>query len=340
MLKISRRHALLATAGGFAAAAPFLNLRYAHAAEFTYKYAGNVSLDHPLTQGVVKAADMIKQESGGRLEIQIFPNSQLGADMEMLTQLRTGAIDFYTMSGLLLAALVPVASINGIGFAFPDYTDVWAAMDGALGTHIRSEIEKTNLVVFDKIWNGGYRQITSSTKPINIAADLKGFKIRVPVSPLWTSMFKALGASPASINWGEVYSSLQTRIVDGQETPLVSIEAAKLYEVQKFCSITNHMWDGFWFLANRRAWDKLPPDLRDIVNNSVDKAATAQRSDVTRLNSELRTQLSARGLVFNDANSGTFQDALRQAGFYQEWKGKFGEEPWKLLEASLGKKLA
>jgi tripartite ATP-independent transporter DctP family solute receptor len=258
----------------------------------------------------------------------------------MLTQLRTGAIDFYTMSGLLLAALVPVASINGIGFAFPDYADVWSAMDGALGAHVRGEIEKANVVVFDKIWNGGYRQITSSTKPINTPADLKGFKIRVPVSPLWTSMFKALGAAPASINWGEVYSSLQTKIVDGQETPLVSIEAAKLYEVQKFCSMTNHMWDGFWFLANRRSWDKLPADLRDVVNKSVDMAAIAQRSEVTRLNTELRAQLSARGLVFNDANTGSFQDALREAGFYQEWKGKYGEQTWTLLETSLGKKLA
>ena len=100
------------------------------------------------------------------------------------------------------------------------------------------------------------------------------------------------------------------------------------------------MWDGFWFLANRRSFDKLPADLRDIVARSVDKAATAQRADVTRLNTELRAQLSARGLTFNDANAGSFQDALRQAGFYQEWKGKYGEEPWKLLESSLGKKLA
>ncbi|MGQ0683453.1 TRAP transporter substrate-binding protein [Bradyrhizobium sp.] len=339
MLGMNRRNVLLATAAS-AVAMPFLNLRHAHAAQFTYKYASNVALDHPLTQGVVKAAVQIKQETGGRVEIQVFPNSQLGADMDMLTQVRTGAIEFYTMSGLLLASLVPVASINGIGFAFPDYPDVWKTMDGDLGAHVRSKIEKANVVVFDKIWNGGYRQITSSTKPINTPADLKGFKIRVPVSPLWTSMFKALGAAPASINWGEVYSSLQTKIVDGQETPLVSIESAKLYEVQKFCSMTNHMWDGFWFLANRRAWDALPADLRDIVYRNVNAAALVQREEVTRLNAELRSQLSARGLVFNDANTASFQDTLRQAGFYQEWKAKYGEEAWSMLETGLGKKLA
>ena len=150
------------------------------------------------------------------------------------------------MSGLILATLVPAASINGIGFAFPDYDTVWKAMDGDLGAYIRGEITKANLVVMDKIWDNGFRQTTSSTKPINGPDDLKGFKIRVPVSPLWTSMFKAFDAAPASINFSEVYSALQTKIVEGQENPLAIISTAKLYEVQKFCSLTNHMWDGFW----------------------------------------------------------------------------------------------
>ncbi|WP_435336195.1 TRAP transporter substrate-binding protein, partial [Klebsiella pneumoniae] len=113
-------------------------------------------------------------------------------------------------------------------------------------------------LAMERIWDNGFRQITSSTRPIAGPADLQGFKIRVPVSPLWTSMFKALDSAPASINFAEVYSSLQTKIVDGQENPLAIISTAKLYEVQKYCSLTNHMWDGFWFLANRRAWERLP----------------------------------------------------------------------------------
>ena len=158
---------------------------------------------------------------------------------------------------------MPAASINGIGFAFPDYDTVWKAMDGELGAYVRGEITKANLVVMDKIWDNGFRQTTSSTKPINGPDDFKGFKIRVPVSPLWTSMFKAFDAAPASINFSEVYSALQTKIVEGQENPLAIISTAKLYEVQKYCSLTNHMWDGFWFLANRRAWEKLPEDVQD-----------------------------------------------------------------------------
>ena len=123
-------------------------------------------------------------------------------------------------------------------------------MDGDLGAHVRAAIGKVNLHVFDRCLDNGYRNITSSTRPINTAADLKGFKIRVPLSPLWTSMLKALDASPASINFGEVYSALQTKVVERQENPLALIDFAKLYEVQKYCSMTGHMWDGQWILAN------------------------------------------------------------------------------------------
>ena len=203
-------------------------------------------------------AAAIKAETKGRFDLQMFPNNQLGSDTDMLSQIRSGGIEFFTLSGLILATLVPAASINGIGFAFPDYDTVWKAMDGDLGAYVRGEINKAGLEVMDKIWDNGFRQTTSSTKPINGPDDFKGFKIRVPVSPLWTSMFKAFDASPASINFSEVYSALQTKIVEGQENPLAIISTAKLYEVQKYCSLTNHMWDGFWFLANRRAWQAVP----------------------------------------------------------------------------------
>jgi tripartite ATP-independent transporter DctP family solute receptor len=230
----------------------------AQQAEFVYKFANNLPDTHPINVRSREMSAAIKQETNGRVDIQIFPSSQLGSDTDMLSQIRSGGVEFFTLSGLILATLVPAASINGIGFAFPDYPAVWKAMDGDLGAYIRAQITKANLVVMDKIWDNGFRQTTSSTKPINTPEDYKGFKIRVPVSPLWTSMFKAFDAAPASINFNEVYSALQTKIVEGQENPLALISTAKLYEVQKYCSLTNHMWDGYWFLANRRAWERLP----------------------------------------------------------------------------------
>ncbi|MEO9066972.1 MAG: TRAP transporter substrate-binding protein, partial [Caldimonas sp.] len=283
------RRTLLAGAGA-ALALPAISAR-AQTAEFNYKYANNLPLTHPMNARAKEMIDAIKAETKGRVVIELFPNNQLGSDTDMLSQVRSGGIEFFTLSGLILSTLVPASSITGIGFAFADYDAVWKALDGELGAFVRKEIGKSGLVVMDRIWDNGFRQITSSTKPIQTADDLKGFKIRVPVSPLWTSMFKALDASPASINFSEVYSALQSKVVDGQENPLAVIATAKLYEVQKFCSMTNHMWDGFWFLANGKAWERLPEDLRAIVARNINAAGLKERTDVAALNAGLQKEL-------------------------------------------------
>jgi TRAP-type C4-dicarboxylate transport system substrate-binding protein len=150
-------------------------------------------------------------------------------------------------------------------------------------------------------------------------------------------MFKAFDASPASINFSEVYSALQTKIVEGQENPLALISTAKLYEVQKYCSMTNHMWDGFWFLMNRRAWQALPEDIRTVVAKNVNAAAVKERADTEKLNETVKSDLASKGLVFNQPEVTPFREKLRSAGFYAEWKGKFGDEAWSLLEKSVGK---
>ena len=317
-------------------AAPALLSRPAQAAEFTYKYANNLAATHPMNLRTAEAVAKIKEETGGRVEIQIFPNNQLGSDTDMLSQVRSGAIEFFTLSGLILSTLVPPASINGVGFAFPDYAAVWKAMDGTLGAHVRSQISKAGLVVMDNIWDNGFRQITASSKPIASPADLQNFKIRVPVSPLWTSLFQAFGSAPTSINFSEVYSALQTKVVDGQENPLAIISTAKLYEVQKFCSLTNHMWDGFWMLANRRSWAALPKDAQEIVAKNWNAAALLERADVAKLNAGLRDDLAKQGLTFNQPDTGPFRDALKKAGFYAQWKQRFGDEAWAILESSTG----
>lgn len=309
----------------------------AQTAEFTYKFANNLPESHPFMTRAREMAAAIKAETNGRFDMQVFPNSQLGSDTDMLSQVRSGGVEFFTLSGLILATLVPAASINGIGFAFKDYPSVWAAMDGDLGAYVRGEINKAGLEVMDKIWDNGFRQTTSSTKPINGPEDYKGFKIRVPVSPLWTSMFKAFDASPASINFAEVYSALQTKIVEGQENPLALISTAKLYEVQKYCSLTNHMWDGFWFLMNRKAWAALPDDIKTIVAKNVNAAAVKERADTEKLNISVREELAAKGLVFNQPDVGPFREKLKAAGFYAEWKGKYGDKAWEILEKSVGK---
>jgi tripartite ATP-independent transporter DctP family solute receptor len=307
-------------------------------AEFTLKYGNNLPIAHPMNTRAAEMAAKINAESKGRIAFEVYPNNQLGNDTDMLSQVRSGALDYFTLSPLILGTLVSAAQISGVGFAFKDYSQVWAAMDGDLGTHVRKQIEGTGtLFAFEKIWDNGYRQITTSTKPVNTPEDLKGMKIRIPPSPFWVSMFKAFEASPATINFAEVYSSLQTKVVDAQENPLAIIATAKLNEVQKFCSITNHMWDGFWFLGNKKSFDRLPADLQAIVTRNVNAAGSNQREDVRKLNEGLLADLKGKGMTINTTNAELFRAKLRSANFYSEWHKKFGPEAWAVLEKYTGK---
>jgi len=335
-IRLPRRRLLATTAASAAFPLVAIRTRPANAAEFSYKYANNSPVNHPLNIRTTEAAKRVKEKTSGKVEIQVFPNNQLGSDTDMLSQLRSGALEFFTLSGLILSTLVPVASINGVGFAFKDYGQVWPTMDGALGTLVRGEIAKRGLYAFAKMYDNGYREITSSTKPIKTPEDLSGFKIRVPASPLWTSMFKAFGASPTTINFNEVYTALQTKVVDGQENPLSLIDTAKLYEVQKYVAITNHMWDGFWFLANKKAFEAMPANLREVVEAEFNQSAVDERNDLAKMNETVATTLKGKGLQFVDTDAAAFRAALKKAGFYGEWKGKFGAEAWGTLEKAVG----
>jgi tripartite ATP-independent transporter DctP family solute receptor len=299
--------------------------------QFKLKLGTDLPVTHSVNVRLKEAIEAIAGETNGRVAIQLFPNNQLGSDSDMMSQIRSGALELATFPGTVMSTLIPVTAIAGVGFAFSSYDRVWAAMDGELGGHIRKNVEKVNLVPFDTVWDNGYRQITSSTHPIRTPEDLKNFKIRVPVVPLWVSMFKALGAAPVSLPLSEAYQALQTKVADGQENPLALIESAKFYEVQKYCSLTNHSWDGFWFVANGRVWKTLPKDVQQIVSKHINAAALKQRDDIKKANLDLQKQLESKGLTFNTVDSAPFQKALRATNFYAQVKEKFGEEAWKLL---------
>src|ERR1700753_3685243 len=190
MPELTRRRMLrklsLAAAAGFAAATP----RRARAAEFALKYGNNLPLGHPVNIRAAEAAARISSESNGRVEISIFPNNQLGGDTDMLAQVHSGGIDIFTAGTLVIASMAPISAITAVGFAFSHYDQVWDALDGKLSDRIRADFARLGFHTFRKIWDNGFRQITTSNRPIKSAEDMVGLKIRVPVSPMGISMFK------------------------------------------------------------------------------------------------------------------------------------------------------
>ena len=306
--------------------------------EFELKYAtGHRPLPHPVNVRAKEALDRIRQATSGRVDIKLFPANQLGSDTDLLTQVRNGSVDFFNLSSLILATLVPVSGITSVGFAFKNYDDVWKAMDGDLGSYIRAEIAKTPIFTVWKNWDNGFRQITSSGREIKSPADLKGFKMRVPAAPPLTSLFTALEAAPSPINFNEVYTALQTKVVEGQENPLAIISTARLYEVQKSCSLTSHVWDGYWVLGNKRSFQKLPADVQQVIQREIEKSAVDQRADVAKLNTSLISDLKTKGMNFINVQPDEFRKKLGSTPFYHEWKSKYGATAWDLLEKVSGK---
>lgn len=322
-----------------AAAFPILTvLKWpASAAEFELKYATGQDPTHPVNLRTQEALTRIREATAGRVEIRLFPANQLGSDTDLLTQVRNGSIEFFNLSSLILATFVPVSGITSVGFAFKNYDEVWKAMDGELGDHVRAEIAKTPIFTVSRIWDNGFRHVTSSTREIRGPADLKGFKLRVPPAPPLTSLFRALDAAPTPINFNEVYTALQTKLVEGQENPLAIIATTRLYEVQKTCSLTAHVWDGYWVLGNKRAFSKLPADLQTAITRELDKSAIDERADIAKLSDTLKADLKTKGITFVDVQPEDFRKALASTNFYAEWKQKYGPTAWGHLENVSGK---
>lgn len=339
MANYSRRFILKTFAGASFAGATgtFALPARAAAAEYSLKLSSNLADSHPLVIRAKEASARILQASNGRVDLQVYPNSQLGGDTDILSQLRSGAVDFMLISPLILGALIPTVQISNVGFAFQNHDQVWSAMDGDLGAYVRDQIEtKSSLFAFENIWENGYRHVTLGSGPVKTPDDIRGQKLRVMPSAMSTSIFKSLGASTVSINWAETYSALQTHVVNGQENPLIVLTTSKIYEVQKYCSLTQHVWDGFWCAGNKKKFSALPSDLQAIVRNAINDGALKERADLEAMDKSLIGDLESRGMAFNTVDRGIFQDKLRGEGYYQQWQKKFGDDPWALLQKYVG----
>jgi len=336
MSTISRRHfaagavaaGSLVVARGRAKAAAPIEMRQFH----------NQTADSTLHKRLVEMWAAIELETGGKIRVRTFPENDkvAGGDPQARDMLVSGGIDFYTLMGGILGEVVPIADIQGMPFAFKDSPQVYAALDGDLGDLLRAEaMTKGIYAVPGGCFENGFRQITSSTHAIRDVADLKGFKIRVPASRMFDDCFKSLGAVPTAINTNRLYDALKTGQVEGQENPLAITDGFKLYEVQRYVSLTSHMWSGYNLLANLASWRRLPADAQAAIQRNAIKYVKLQRANNVALNASLRSALEKRGMIFNRSDTAGFRPPLSE--FYRRWKEHFGAKAWAMLEGHVGK---
>jgi tripartite ATP-independent transporter DctP family solute receptor len=335
MSLISRRQFnwRLAAAGGTAllgigAGATNIEMRQFH----------NQPAESPLHKALVDMWAAIKTETDGRVQVQTFPDNDhlAGGDPAALAMIIDGSLDFLTLNGGLIGAVAPAVNAEGIPFAFKNLGQVFTALDGDLGDYLREEMRAKGIYALPRgCFDNGFQQLTSATRPIRMVSDLEGVKVRTPNAAIYIELFQALGASPVPINIDKLYDSLKSGVVEAQTDPLTIIELFKLYEVQKYASMTSHIWGGFNMIASLKRWEGLPVNIRTVIERNVVKYVKKQRQENAALNDGLRSKLTEQGMTFNDADTSTFR--ARLGPFYKRWKDKVGERAWGLLEGHVGK---
>jgi tripartite ATP-independent transporter DctP family solute receptor len=333
-MSLTRKQFLVgaAAAAGALAAPPVI----AAPRRFVIHLGHGLAPDHPGAVHALAAAQNINKATNGEVDVMVFPSSQLGDDTHMMSNLRSGAMQMLFTGDNILSSMVPAAAIDNLGFAFKDAQTAWKAVDGKVGDMVSAEFEKAGLHPMRRIWDEGFRQITSGTHQINTPEDLHGFKIRVPASPIQLSMFQCLGAAPLTLNLAETYTALQTHVADGQENPLGMIDTQKFYQVQKYCSLTNHVWVGHWMLVNGTFWKSMPKEHQTIVEDAFNAQALEERVANEKHDDSLEDALKSKGMEFARPDLASFQAALTKSGFYKTWQDKFGTALWAALESYTG----
>ncbi len=292
--------------------------------------------EHPMSVRSVEAFAKIRRETNGQLDISAFPNSALGGVSNIVTQVRSGAVEMCAMPGTVFDTIVPLASMENLGYVFPTRDAALAAMDGDLGALIRAQAADKGMFLMPRIFESGWRDFTSSKAPIRNVTDLDGLKLRVSPGKLRYDTFKSLGASPTTVGSSELYVALQTHIVDAMESSLGVIESFRTYEVQKYCSRSHHMWSGYWTMINLDKWKALPPNFQAIMSKNLDQAALLERNDNFIQDKSLQDLLHRQGLAFNEPDRASFKARLVSSGYYTRWKAEFGDRAWAALEKYTG----
>ncbi len=221
---------------------------------------------------------MVEAESNGALKVDIFPAGQLGNERETMEQVKLGVVQTYIASAGGMAAFYPLYSIVDIPFAIPNYDIAWKVYDGPFGQHLAKEIEaKAGFKVLGYGEAGGFFQLSNNTRAIKTVADMKGLKMRTMTLPSHQNLMKAYGAAATPVAWAEVYTALQTGVVDGQHNPIPIVLTGKLFEVQKYLTITNHLYSSYCWVMNKDFYEKLDEKERGIVDAAARTAIIAGR---------------------------------------------------------------
>ncbi|MBU0588903.1 MAG: TRAP transporter substrate-binding protein [Gammaproteobacteria bacterium] len=272
---------------------------FAQFAERTIKFTNGVNEDHPVGLGVKKMQEVLNAKTGGKIKINAFWGGAAGGDLPATQALRAGTQEMVCTSSSPLVGIVKELGAFDLPFLFANEKEADAVLDGPAGAYFNKKLEAVGLINL-AYWENGFRNLTNSKRPVNKAEDFDGIKLRVMQNNIFLDTFKTLGTNAVPMAFGEVFTALETRTIDGQENPFVTIETSKFNEVQKYLSVTRHAYTPFLILYSKKLWDQLNPQEQAVLREAAMEGQKVERAANRALNEKSLVSLKAKGMMVND----------------------------------------
>lgn len=274
------------------------------------------AIDHPRHLAALHFAKMVEQYSRSRIKVEVFPAASMGDDAAMISGLLDGTLDISANSQGAISKVVPEYVTIGMPFLFPNAESAWTVLDGPVGNALAERTANKGLKLLG-YWDNGIRHISNDARPIRVPEDMRGLRIRTPPDPVTADLIKALGGEPRQIRWSDVFSALQQKVVDGQENPMVNILSGKLYQVQRYLSLTGHKYEVTPFVMARAKWDALSEADKNAVSAAAREATTLQRNLSQQENAMAKIELQRHGMLIQEADVASFN--LVSNPIYDKW---------------------
>ncbi len=297
----------------------------------TIKLAHVVAENHASHIALQQFKKDVEEKSAGKVKVEIYPNGQLGNDRQAIEAVSLGTLEMTMCVTSVAAGFDEKLTVLDLPFLFKSKEAAYKALDGEFGERLNKLLVAKNIVNLG-FAEGGYRHITNNLRPITKPEDLKGIKIRTMENPLHIATFKAFGANPTPMAFGELFTALQQGTVDAQENPFNLVITSKFYEVQKYMSLTGHVYGSVGIFINKKYYDGLPADIQKIVKDAADNAKKLQRQLLTKQDDEAVTVLKTK-MQINDLTSDQKQAFVNAAkSVYDDFAKKFGNEGKELID--------
>lgn len=313
-----------AIGAGQAVALPYLAREgFAQTAAYTLKLTMADTRVHPLYQVLVRFADNVKKRTNGAIDIQVYGTGELGSQLNILTGLQTGIIDLCAHTSGFIDTLIPQFQVMDLPFLFPDLASAEKVLDGSTGKQLADLMPAKGIYALGYgYW--GWRVTSTIDRKVPEPKDMQGIKIRVQPGPIFAATFRALGANPIAIDFSEIYLALSQRTIEAIETPIISLPAAKHYEVVKVVNLTNHVYNAGVLMVSKRKFDSLPKNLQESLREATAELTPDWRKTMVEKTAETSDFLKQKGLSILEVDRAAYRKQTH--GVYDNFRNVIGAD--------------